>query len=96
MNSELIIEVINKLIGSIEPYGSESIDKERLENLETLIEVVDEYINEIIHAAKYRNRYEYSILKIADRAYEWLVELRDYTNEIVSENERKEEWLNTL
>ena len=91
MKSEVIIEVIDRLVGSIEPYGSESIDKERLENLETLIEILDEYINEMIDVTKYRNRYEYSILKIADRAYEWLVELRDYTDEIVRENEREED-----
>lgn len=96
MKSEVIIEVIDRLIGSIEPYGSTQIDAERLENLEILLDVMDEYIKEIIHAAEYRNRYEYSILAIADRAYDWLVDLRDYTNEIVSENERKEEWLNTL
>lgn len=91
MNSEVIIEVIDKLVGSIEPYGSTQIDEERLKNLETLLEVMDEYINEIIDVTKYRNRYEYSILAIAERAYDWLVGLRDYIDDIVRENERKEE-----
>lgn len=91
MNSEVIIEVVDRLVGSIEPYGSTQIDEERLKNLETLIEVMDEYINEIIDVTKYRNRYEYSILEIAERAYDWLVGLRDYTDEIVRERERKEE-----
>lgn len=91
MKSEVIIEVIDRLVGSIEPYGSTQIDEERLKNLETLLEVMDEYISEIIDAAKYRNRYEYSILAIANRAYDWIVDLRDYTDEIVRENERKEE-----
>lgn len=91
MKSEVIIEVIDKLVGSIEPYGSTQIDEERLKNLETLIEILDEYINEIIDVTKYRNRYEYSILAIADRAYAWLVDLRDYIDDIVQEDERKEE-----
>lgn len=91
MKSEVIIEVIDKLVGSIEPYGSTQIDEERLENLETLLEVMDEYIGEIIDVTKYRNRYEYSILAIANKAYDWLVDLRDYTDDIVCENERKEE-----
>ena len=91
MKSEVIIEVIDKLVGSIEPYGSTQIDEERLENLETLLEVMDEYIGEIIDVTKYRNRYEYSILAIANKAYDWLVDLRDYTDDIVRENERKEE-----
>lgn len=85
MKSEVIIEVIDKLVGSIEPYGSSQIDEERLRNLETLLDVMDEYINEIIDVTKYRNRYEYSILRIADRAYDWLADLRDYTDEIVRE-----------
>lgn len=91
MNSEVIIEVIDRLVGSIEPYGSTQIDEERLKNLETLFEVMDEYINEIEKVARYRNRHEYSIVTMADRAYDWLVGLRDYTDEIVRENERKEE-----
>lgn len=90
MKSDVIIEVIDKLVGSIEPYGSTQIDEERLENLETLLEVMDEYIGEIIDVTKYRNRHEYSILAIANKAYDWLVDLRDYTDDIVRENERKE------
>ena len=89
MKSDVIIEVIDRLVGSIEPYGSESIDKERMENLETLIEVMDEYISEIIKAARYRNRYEYSILKIANRAYEWLDELREYVEDELRDMEEK-------
>jgi len=89
MKSEVIIEVIDKLVGSIEPYGSTQIDEERLKNLETLLEVMDEYINEIINVTKYRNRHEYSILEIAERAYDWIVGLRDYTDDIVRENERR-------
>lgn len=85
MKSEVIIEVIDKLVGSIEPYGSTQIDEERLKNLENLLEVMDEYIKEIIDVIKYRNRYEYSILAIANRAYDWLVDLRDYTDDIVRE-----------
>lgn len=88
MNSEVIIEVLDRLIGSVEPYGSTQIDAERLENLETLLEVMDEYINEIIDVAKYRNRHEHSISVMANRAYEWLEDLQDCLDAYV---ERKEE-----
>lgn len=91
MKSEVIIEVIDKLVGSIEPYGSTQIDEERLENLETLLEVMDKYIKEIKEVTRFRNRYEYSILAIANRAYDWFVDLRDYTDDIVHESERNEE-----
>lgn len=91
MKSEVIIEVIDRLVGSIEPYGSTQIDKERLENLETLLEVMDKYIKEIKEVTRFRNRYEYSILEIAERAYDWIVDLRDYTDDIVHENEGEEE-----
>ena len=91
MDSKVIIEVIDRLVGSIEPYGSTQIDEERLKNLETLLEVMDEYISEIIDAAKYRNRYEYSILAIANRAYEWLDGLREYVDDELRDMEREEE-----
>ena len=90
MKSEVIIEVIDRLVGSIQPYGSTQIDEERLKNLEILLEVMDEYINKIIDVTKYRNRHEYSILEIAERAYDWLVGLRDYTDDIVRKNEGEE------
>ena len=78
MNSEVIIEVLDRLIGSVEPYGSTQIDAERLENLETLLEVTDECIKKIADVAKFINRYEYSIKEMAYRAYEYLADLNDY------------------
>ena len=78
MNSEVIIEVLDRLIGSVQPYGSTQIDAERMENLEVLLEVTDECIKKIADVAKFINRHEYSIKKMADRSYEYLAELAGY------------------
>lgn len=42
MTKETILEVINKLIGNINPVADASIDRERIENLKLFIDVFDE------------------------------------------------------
>ncbi len=40
-------EIIKKLIGSIRPIGESGVDKNNLENLKTLCNLVDELLTEI-------------------------------------------------
>lgn len=47
MNSNTIIEVLNKLIGETEPVADSAVDKNRLANLETLIDIISELISRI-------------------------------------------------
>lgn len=82
MNSEVVIEVVNKLTGRCFPLGDTSIDESRYENLNLKIDLVDELISDIVTAGKLYNRSEYSILKISNKANEFLTELRDWLNEI--------------
>lgn len=42
MKKEIVLEVINKLIGPINPVADSAIDSERLENLKLFIRVFDE------------------------------------------------------
>jgi hypothetical protein len=42
MTKEVVIEVINKLIGPIRPCGESGVDSERLENIKLYIAVFDE------------------------------------------------------
>ena len=44
---ENIIEINQKLIGSIEPAGDASLDGKRLENLKQAIDLVETYIDEL-------------------------------------------------
>jgi hypothetical protein len=55
MESEKIIEVIEKLIGNIEPVADSSIDSKRYDNMETYIKVFNHMHIEIDRIA-----YEYS------------------------------------
>lgn len=47
MNKEQIIEVIDKLVGEITPIGETNYDNKVKKNLETMIEIVGHYVDEI-------------------------------------------------
>lgn len=42
MNKDIILEVLSKLIGPIDPVADAAIDRKRLENLKLFIDVFDE------------------------------------------------------
>lgn len=42
MSKEIVLEVINKMIGEIDPVADSSIDSKRLENITLFIQVLDE------------------------------------------------------
>lgn len=82
MKEETLLELVDKLTGSCYPYGSEHIDKERYDNLLLKIAVVDKLCEDIQDAGEFYNDYTYSILDIANKANQYLTELRDRLNEI--------------
>ena len=82
MEKDTIIEVVNKLTGECYPYGSESIDGDRYNNLLLKQWVVDELMRDILDAGRLYNRSEYSILRISNKANQWLTEWRDILNYI--------------
>ncbi len=70
-----IEEILHKLLGEIEPYGSEAIDKERHKNVENYYVALSFIINKLHNAALLKNRKEESINKIAQECY---LILREY------------------
>lgn len=52
MNYETIVEVLDKLIGETKPIADSAIDKERYDNLETLISVTSELLARIGEVSK--------------------------------------------
>lgn len=52
MKAEYIIEVIDKLIGEIKPIGETNYDNKVIENLNTMVEVVGHYVDEICEVAQ--------------------------------------------
>lgn len=77
MKSETINEVLDKLIGKIEPVGETNIDSERFENLKTVIGVVDDLLIRIEEVAQYKNYQEHSIKRSAEFAEKWLKSTKD-------------------
>lgn len=75
MKKEALLEVVSELVGYTEPYGDTNVDEVRYENQEKIIELVMNGIEDLINNSQYKNRPEYSMSKIGDRAYEVLEEL---------------------
>lgn len=78
---ENIYEVTKKLLGEIDPQGESNIDRERLENLEHSIEVVEKLIDDIIWVSKYKDRYESSMKTAGMTANKFIQRLRENINE---------------
>lgn len=68
-------DVIKKLIGEVHPVGKSEVDRERLDNLEEMICVVEALLFQIKSASNACDRHEYSMKKIGERAKEYLNEL---------------------
>lgn len=50
-----LIDIVNKLIGNIEPIGDTSVDEERFENLKAYCELINEMVTQVDDVA-YNNR----------------------------------------
>ena len=60
-----ISEILEKLLGEIEPYGDTGIDEKRYKNIPNYDEALDFIISKLKASAKLKDRQEYSIQKIA-------------------------------
>jgi len=70
-----IIEIVNKLIGPIQPVGSTKIDNNRYSNLEDYVDLYREMSAELRSIVRrHENSYEYSRKRAADLAKEALDE----------------------
>ena len=70
-----IYEVTKNLIGEIEPYGDSRIDRERTENLDKLIYVVEELVSDIEKAAVNKDRHEGSMRMMGEKAHKAMEDL---------------------
>ena len=75
MKAETILEVINKLVGNIEPYGESYHDEIAYDNQEKLIYIIQELIGVLGANSHYKGIVEYSVNKIGKRAYNSLKNL---------------------
>lgn len=72
IDASTILDVTRSLIGHTEPYGDSSIDRERTQNLDKLIYIVDELLYDVEKVAYNKNRYEGSMLMMGEKADEAL------------------------
>lgn len=63
-----IVNVLNCMIGSVEPVGDSYIDKERLANVQKLEHVAEHVIGKLYELSKYRCRREDSMWRIGNEA----------------------------
>ena len=82
IDDKTMILVVQKLTGRCYPYGDTSIDEYRKENLKLKIAVAESLLEEIIDAGRLYDRAEYSIQDISNTANQWLVDIRDWLNDI--------------
>ena len=67
-----ILEVTRSLIGDIEPYGDSGIDRERTQNLDKLIYVIDELLYDVEKVAVNKDRHEGSMRMMGEKAHKAL------------------------
>lgn len=67
-----ILEVTRSLIGDTEPYGDSAIDRERTQNLDKLIYIIDELLYDVEKVAFNKDRYEGSMRMMGEKAYKAL------------------------
>lgn len=78
MRVDTIEEIIDKLIGPINPTGEHSVDVDRLENLDKYGELCQRLVNKLNHISKtYELSYERSVKDIVDKSNEILNNLKD-------------------
>ena len=82
MSSENIIEVMEVLIGRVNPRGETNIDNERFDNQEKMIDCVDHMINQLSENAVLRNNSAHSISIAGERAFGFLKNLHDSLEDI--------------
>lgn len=87
MDSYTFYKIVMKLVGDVEPTGSHSLDEERLDNLCTLIDLIDFLLMKVDEISVYRNRNEVSINAIGDKAYRYTKDLYDGYKECFEDEE---------
>jgi hypothetical protein len=75
LNAENIYEVIEKLVGPIDPVGETTVDEKRFENLKTAILIVDKMIYDICFVSRSSISHEHSVKRSGEHAKKYLEDL---------------------
>ena len=72
IDSGTILKVTRKLIGEIEPCGNSVVDRERTQNLDKLIYIIDELLYDVEKVAVNKDRHEGSMRTMGEKAHKAL------------------------
>lgn len=72
IDADTILEVTKNLIGPIEPCGDSAIDRERMQNFNKLIDIIDELLFDVEKVAVNKNRHEDSMRIMGEKAHKVL------------------------
>lgn len=70
-----IEEIVQKLIGDINPTGESHLDKQRLDNLVVMCSLVEDLVYEISYVRREKDRYEHSMKIMGEYADKFLKNL---------------------
>lgn len=70
-------EIVEKLIGRIDPAGASHIDVERKQNLIDMCNLVEGLVHEIGFVATYRDRVEWSMQDMGNYAHDFLTSIQE-------------------
>lgn len=88
MEITTFLDVIERLVGKVEPVGDSAIDSERYYNLVFVIEILYWAINTLSDLSKYKISPYYSEKEIGERSYSELFTVAEYLNENLQEMKR--------
>ena len=81
MNDKEIIKLLEILIGQTEAIGDPAVDDKIESNLKTLIDVANWCMDSVSKSASTRNRPEYSMREVGERAFSALCEWEEWLKE---------------
>ena len=80
-----IYEVVNSLIGEIEPVGSTHIDEQRFRNLKTCINLMNMLVDDILFLLKHEEDYRASVKAVGEFSRNELTGLVETLSEVLGD-----------
>ena len=90
IDESTILEVTRRLIGGTEPYGDSAIDRERMQNLDKLIYIIDELLYDVEKVAFNKDRREGSMRMMGEKAHKALNNYWSWIEDYLRGEERED------
>lgn len=91
IDAGIILKVTRNLIGETEPYGDSAIDRDRTENVDKLIYVIDELLYDLEKVAVNKDRHEGSMKEMGKKAHKAMEDFGSWINAYLEDDEVEHE-----